>query len=59
VTSPVGKSKATGYSDFYKSNSDTPGDTPDNLGAKTPDDAAAILRKKALKRRLAKMKTGS
>jgi hypothetical protein len=61
--------KATTYSDFYKTNGADPKDppdpqTPNSIGARnqdsaTPEDAAAKLRKKALQRRLKKMRASN
>lgn len=66
-----GKSRATGYTDFYKNNTRTPGGSTDDeeetkdprkstmpvTGAR-PTPNMAEKRKEALRRRLAKLKAG-
>ncbi len=51
-----GKSRATGYSDFYKGNSKAPGAKLDSRYGSDDDEKEEDPRKTALKRRLAKLR---
>lgn len=57
-----GKGRATGYSDYFKNNSSTPGESEAQMGSSSnPDNenmTAAERRKAALRRRLQRMKAG-
>lgn len=56
-----GKGRATGYTDYYKNTSSTPGSNTDGLAAK-PNDVTELSpedqRKAAIRRRLQRRKAG-